>query len=101
LAAATILLQDIKDKTAEVIKVVPSIVGQSERRLNALIDFGFNLGTGLLKNSHLKSAVDARDWNGAAEQLKLWCHAHVDGKLVEVPALVARRAITAGWMLEG
>lgn len=105
-SAATLLMADISQKTLDVIKYVPSIVGQAERRLNALIDFAFNLGAFNLKGSHLKSAVDDRDWERAAEELKHWVHAHVvhdDGSvtLEVVPALVARRAVTAGWMLEG
>jgi lysozyme len=43
-----------------------------ERKCNAIVDFCYNLGTGRLQTSTLKRKINAQDWEGAKEQLKLW-----------------------------
>lgn len=70
-------------------KLVPvdTTPGQSA----ALADFAYNLGIGALRSSTLLRLVNAGDLWGAADQFLLWDKAHVDGKLVELPGLLARR----------
>ena len=48
------------------------ILATDERKLNAVVDFCYNLGTGRLQTSTLKRKINAQDWEGAKEQLMLW-----------------------------
>ena len=48
------------------------ILMTDERKCNAIVDFCYNLGTGRLQTSTLKWKINAKDWEGAKEQLKLW-----------------------------
>lgn len=70
-------------------------------RLDALIDFAFNLGLGALASSTLRKRVLEQNWVNAATACRQWNKAHVKGELVEVPALTARRAIEARWLETG
>lgn len=54
---------------------------------DALTDFCFNFGATKFKNSTLRALVNARNYDGAAEELKRWVHS--GGKVT--PGLVARR----------
>lgn len=53
----------------------------------AIVDFAYNLGVGRLQSSTLRRKINAQDWRGAVEQLKLWTRA--GGRVL--PGLVARR----------
>lgn len=57
------------------------------RKLNAIVDFAYNLGVGRLQTSTLKRKINAMDWEGAKEQLKLWVY----GGGRKLPGLVKRR----------
>ena len=57
------------------------------RKLNAIVDFAYNLGTGRLQTSTLKRKINAQDWAGTKEQLMLWTRG--GGKVL--PGLVKRR----------
>ena len=48
------------------------ILATDERKLNAIVDFVYNLGVGRLQTSTLKRKINAQDWEGAKEQLMLW-----------------------------
>lgn len=61
------------------------------RRLNAIVDFAYNLGVGRLQTSTLKRKINSQDWEGAREQLSLW----VRGGGRVLPGLVARRQAEA------
>lgn len=56
-------------------------------KLNAIVDFAYNLGVGRLQASTLKRKINAQDWEGAKEQLMLWVRG--GGRIL--PGLVARR----------
>jgi lysozyme len=56
-------------------------------KLNAIVDFAYNLGLGRLQTSTLKRKIKAKDWEGAKEQLMLWTRG--GGKVL--PGLVKRR----------
>jgi lysozyme len=62
-----------------------------ERRLNAIVDFAYNLGVGRLQTSTLKRKVNAQDWAGVAEQLRLWTRG--GGRVLQ--GLVKRRQAEA------
>ena len=56
-------------------------------KLNAIVDFCYNLGVGRLQTSTLKRKINQQDWDGAIEQLKLWVRG--GGKVLR--GLVIRR----------
>lgn len=56
-------------------------------KINAIIDFAYNLGVGRLQTSTLKRKINAQDWQGAKEQLMLWTRG--GGRVL--PGLVRRR----------
>lgn len=57
------------------------------RKLNAIVDFAYNLGVGRLQTSTLRRKINAQDWEGVKEQLLLW----VRGGGRVLPGLVKRR----------
>ena len=63
------------------------ILMSDERKCNAIVDFCYNLGVGRLQTSTLKRKINAQDWEGAKEQLKLWTRG--GGKVLN--GLVKRR----------
>ena len=48
------------------------ILATDNRRLNAVVDFCYNLGIGRLQTSTLKRKINAQDWEGAKDELKKW-----------------------------
>lgn len=63
------------------------VLATHERRLNAIVDFAYNLGVGRLQTSTLRRKINAQDWDGAKEQLMLWTRG--GGKVL--PGLLKRR----------
>jgi lysozyme len=61
------------------------------RRLNAIVDFTYNLGVGRLQTSTLKRKINEQDWVGAKEELLKWSKA--GGKVL--PGLLIRRQAEA------
>lgn len=57
------------------------------RKLNAIVDFTYNLGVGRLQTSTLRRKINAGDWQGAQAELMKW----VKGGGRVLPGLVARR----------
>jgi len=60
-------------------------------KINAIVDFAYNLGVGRLQTSTLKRKINAQDWEGAKEQLMLWTRG--GGRVL--PGLVKRRSAEA------
>lgn len=63
----------------------------TQNMFDALVSFAFNCGTGSLKNSSVRTKLNAGDVAGAADALLLWCHAVVNGQLVQDKGLYNRR----------
>ena len=63
-------------------------------KLNAIVSFCMNLGVGRLQTSTLRRKINAQDWAGAREQLKLW----VRGGGRVLPGLVRRREAEASFL---
>jgi len=57
------------------------------RKLNAIVDFAYNLGVGRLQTSTLRRKINEQDWAGAKEQQMLWTRG--GGKVL--PGLLKRR----------
>lgn len=73
---------------AEVLRVSPSLALQAEPVIGAVADFAYNLGTARYRASTYRRCVEARNWNEARKQLRLW----VIGGGKRLPGLVARRS---------
>lgn len=73
-----------------VLRACPSLVTDT-RRLNAIVDFAYNLGVGRLQSSTLRRKLNQGDWDGAREQLMRW----VRGGGRVLPGLVRRREAEA------
>lgn len=95
--ARSILLHELLETYAPgVIRQCPvllalAVMADDWRKLNAVVDFAYNLGVGRLQTSTLKRKVNAQDWPGAREQLMLW----VRGGGRVLPGLVTRRKAEA------
>lgn len=57
------------------------------RKLNAIVDFAYNLGVGRLQTSTLRRKINEQDWAGVKEQLMLWTRG--GGRVL--PGLLKRR----------
>jgi len=85
--AEKLLLHELeKTYLPGVLRQCPGLAAD-ERKLNAIVDFAYNLGVGRLQTSTLKRKINAQDWEGSREQLMLWVRG--GGKVL--PGLVARR----------
>ena len=54
------------------LKLSPSLINASDRRVAALISFCYNCGLGNYRISTLKKRVDSKDWLGASEEILKW-----------------------------
>lgn len=57
---------------AGVLKLSPGLINEPSRRLAAIISFAYNCGLGNYRISTLKKRVDAKDWQGAYEEILKW-----------------------------
>lgn len=73
-----------------VLRLCP-ILATDERRLNAIVDFAFNLGVGRLQSSTLRRKINAQDWPAAQNEILKWVYG--GGK--KLPGLVKRRQAEA------
>ena len=73
-----------------VLRLCP-VLATHEQKLNAIVDFAYNLGVGRLQTSTLRRKINAQDWEGAVEQLLLWNKA--GGRIL--PGLERRRQAEA------
>lgn len=101
--ATQLLVQDIGKYTMAAVRLSPLLVRVSPRRLNAVIDFCFNLGSNAYALSTLKKKVDREDWPGAAAENAKWVYIRNPQTGVRAVSswLKKRRAITSGWFLAG
>lgn len=60
-------------------------------KLNAIVDFAYNLGVGRLQSSTLRRKINQQDWPGAQAELMKW----VRGGGRVLPGLVTRRKAEA------
>lgn len=92
-ARALLLAELLHNYAPGVIRQCPILLTLAVRerdwkKLNAIVDFAYNLGVGRLQTSTLKRKINAQDWEGAKEQLMKWTRG--GGKVL--PGLVKRRA---------
>ena len=85
--AHTLLMQELHHTYLPgVLRLCPGLA-TDENKLNAIVDFAYNLGIGRLQTSTLRRKINAKDWAGAKEQLMLWTRG--GGKVL--PGLEKRR----------
>ncbi|EGY02101.1 lysozyme [Nitrospirillum viridazoti Y2] len=87
--AQDLLAQDLATAGNGVSKAVT--VPLTDNQYAALTDFAFNLGVSALTQSTLLRLLNQGDYAGAAEQFLVWDKAMVNGQLVTLPGLAARR----------
>ena len=88
-----LLDKDINEVAAQVKSLVKVPVTQGQ--FDALVSFGFNLGTGQggLGDSTLLRKLNAGDYAGAQNEFGRWVHATDNGgNVITLPGLVTRRA---------
>ncbi len=66
-------------------------VDLSDRQLSAIASLSFNVGVGFIENSTLVKKLNAKDYEGAANEFLRWDKADVRGQLVQLPGLTRRR----------
>lgn len=101
--ATSLLLFDISKYTMLAVRESPGLVDDAPRRLNAIIDFVFNCGPEAYHDSHLRQAVNLKQWERAAEENGKWVYI-TDPKTHQhyVSAWQkARRAATSEWLRNG
>lgn len=96
--ADAMLLADVEEAERHAAALCPGLTG---RRLGALTDLVFNAGAAPLIGSGLIACLKSGDWPGAAERFLRWNKGRVNGQLVELGGLTARRAALAPWILNG
>lgn len=85
--ARALLMSELEHTYAPgVMRLCPGLAAD-EAKFNAIVDFVYNLGVGRLQTSTLRRKINARDWEGAKEQLMLWTRG--GGRVL--PGLVKRR----------
>ena len=85
--ARALLMRELEHTYAPgVMRLCPGLAAD-EAKFNAIVDFVYNLGVGRLQTSTLRRKINAKDWEGAKEQLMLWTRG--GGRVL--PGLVKRR----------
>lgn len=70
--AAELLLKELEHTYLPgVLRYCPSLATDN-KKLNAIVDFCYNLGVGRLQTSTLRRKINAQDWDGAKEELMKW-----------------------------
>lgn len=90
----TMLSKTLKLFEQELDKVV-NVPYKSDYQKAALIDFTYNLGISSVKSSTLLRKLNAKDHEGACDELSKWVYA----KKVKLPGLVVRREEERLWCL--
>lgn len=97
--AEQLLRQDLVERQKQALKLSPNLTNQSERRVAAIIDFIYNVGSNNYKSSTLKKVVDLNDWNEASVQIQRWIYGGNPKRQLE--GLKKRRSRVAEWLIEG
>jgi lysozyme len=89
--AMALLAGDVASLTRTIAALVASQKGTSQHGFNAMVSLSFNIGHTAFNSSSVLRHHLAGDWEAAAATFLLWDKAHIDGKLVDIPGLLARR----------
>jgi GH24 family phage-related lysozyme (muramidase) len=91
---ATQLLADEATRAAKVINDNVK-VALNQNQFNALASFVYNVGSGSFTSSTLLKVLNKGDYNAVPAELKRWTKANQNGKMIDLPGLVKRRAAEA------
>lgn len=84
------LKNDVEDTENAVNEFLTTNVSQNQ--FDALVSFAYNVGTGGLHGSTLLKRVNANPSDPTIrDAFMMWSKGHIDGQLVELPVLKARR----------
>jgi lysozyme len=83
----TYLSDDLTKAYYATIRLCPVLLTEDEKRLGAIVDFAFNLGSGRLQQSTLRRMINQKRWVEASYQLQRWVYG--GGK--KLPGLIRRR----------
>jgi len=107
--AEVLLAVDLRIAERGALELCPNLTEES-RRLAALTDLVFNVGRDALDGVSPSDLTDDSGvvrylrlgaWTAAAERFRRWDHAKVNGVLVELAGLKARREVGAQWIEQG
>ena len=85
--AENALQEHVRYFVSGVVKLSPTLLSASPRRIAAVISWAYNCGLGNYRISTFKKRVDAGDWEGAAVECRKWNKAA--GRVL--PGLTRRR----------
>lgn len=85
--AQAALDNELLGKALGLLKYSPNLVNADDRKVAALVSFAYNCGLGNYRISTLRKRVEAKDWQGAAEEIVKWNKAA--GRIL--PGLTRRR----------
>jgi lysozyme len=77
-----------------VLQLSPGLLQEPDRRLAAILSFAYNCGLGNYRISTLRKRVNAKDWEGAKEEIVKWNKAA--GRVL--PGLTRRRVAEAAFL---
>lgn len=87
--AEQLLAKDLKQFEAAVYRNIT--VPLTQNQFDALVCFTFNVGPGGIGNTGVQRAVNSSDFGAVPAALEQWSKAKVDGAIVTLPGLLARR----------
>jgi len=85
------LVYEVARYAADVYRLVPNIVNESDNRIGATISWCYNLGPGALSMSTMRRRMLVNDWAGAGGECRKWVMS--GGRILR--GLVLRREVEA------
>lgn len=100
--AEALLAADAEKAERHALVLAPEL-NSEPRRLAALTDLVFNVGSGALVGSGVVKMLRAHNWPEAAKRFRKWNHVRnpKTGELEESEGLTRRREVGARWIEEG
>ena len=98
--ATALLRKDLNESLKEALRIMPGLA-RSQQQLDAITSWVFNLGAANLQNSTLKKLYVSGHHDQAAAEITRWVYGKVNGKMVQLPGLVRRRAWEKKVFLDG
>lgn len=89
--ATALLRKDLNEALKDALRIMPGLA-RSQQQLDAITSWVFNLGATNLQNSTLKKLYVSGHHDQAAAEITRWVYGKVNGKMVQLPGLVRRRA---------
>jgi GH24 family phage-related lysozyme (muramidase) len=91
--ATRLLAAELAEKQKAMREAVKVPLNQNQ--YDALVSFAYNVGAGAFRRSTLLKLLNQGKYDDVPRELKKWSKARQDGKLIDLPGLVNRRAAEA------